>query len=45
MPRKSFRKYLPGHASISENRYIARFGSWLKHHNLWRSLDPVPVEY
>ena len=35
MPRKFFRKYLPSHASIRENRYIARFGSWLKHHNLW----------
>ena len=35
MPRKFFRKYLPSHASIRENHYIARFGSWLKHHNLW----------
>src|SRR3990172_12801738 len=35
MPRKFFRKYLPSHASISENRSLARFGSWLKHHNLW----------
>ena len=35
MPRKFFRKYLPTHATMSENRYIARFGSWLKHHNLW----------
>jgi len=35
MPRKFFRKYLPSHASISENRYLARFGSWLKHPNLW----------
>src|SRR3990172_9865495 len=35
MPRKFFRKYLPSHASIRENRTIARFGSWLKHHNLW----------
>ncbi len=35
MPRKFFRKYLPSHAAISEHRYLARFGSWLKHHNLW----------
>jgi len=35
MPRRHFRKYLPSHAAVNENRYIARFGSWLKHHNLW----------
>jgi hypothetical protein len=35
MPRKFFRKYLPSHAAISANPYVARFGSWLKHHNLW----------
>ncbi|MBI4189943.1 MAG: DUF2062 domain-containing protein [Betaproteobacteria bacterium] len=35
MPRKFFRKYLPSHAAISENHHIARFGSWLRHHNLW----------
>ena len=35
MPRKFFRKYLPSHAAISANRHVARFGSWLKHHNLW----------
>src|SRR3954462_193801 len=35
MPRKFFKKYLPSHAAISENRYIARFGSLLSHHNLW----------
>jgi len=35
MPRKFFRKYLPSHAAISENRHIARFGSLLAHHNLW----------
>lgn len=35
MPRKFFRKYLPSHATIREHRYIARFGAWLKHHNLW----------
>ena len=35
MPRKFFRKYLPNHAAVRANRYIARFGSWLEHHNLW----------
>ena len=35
MPRKFFRKYLPSHATISENRHVARFGSLLTHHNLW----------
>lgn len=35
MPRKFFRKYLPTHATISANRYAARFGSLLQHHNLW----------
>jgi len=35
MPRKFFRKYLPTHAAISENRYMIRFGSWFRHHNLW----------
>jgi len=35
MPRKFFRKYLPSHTAINENRYVARFGTWLKHHNLW----------
>ena len=35
MPRKFFRKYLPSHAAVRANRYVARFGSWLQHHNLW----------
>lgn len=35
MPRKFFRKYLPTHATISENRHVARFGSLLTRHNLW----------
>src|SRR6188508_2899423 len=35
MPRKFFRKYLPSHATICANRYVARRGSWLTHHNLW----------
>lgn len=35
MPRKLFRKYLPSHSSIIENRFLAKFGSLLTHHNLW----------
>ena len=35
MPRKFFRKYLPGHESVRDNRYIARFGGLLQHPNLW----------
>lgn len=35
MPRKLFRKFLPSHQSILENRHIARLGPRLQHHNLW----------
>ena len=35
MPRKLFRKFLPSHESIRENRHVARLGPWLQHHNLW----------
>lgn len=35
MSRKFFRKFLPSHDSIRQNRHIARFGPWLQHHNLW----------
>ncbi|HXF67569.1 MAG TPA: DUF2062 domain-containing protein [Burkholderiales bacterium] len=35
MPRKYFRKFLPSHDAIRQNRYIARFGPWLQHHKLW----------
>lgn len=35
MPRKFFRKFLPSHESVRNHRYIARFGPWLRHHNLW----------
>lgn len=35
MPRKFFRKFLPSHDSVRENRYIRWFGPWLQHHNLW----------
>ena len=35
MPRKFFRKYLPSHESVRNNKHIARFGSFLTHPNLW----------
>ncbi len=35
MPRKLFRKFLPSHQSVRENRFVAVFGSALHHHNLW----------
>ena len=35
MPRKFFKKFLPGHDAIRNNRTIARLGPWLQHHNLW----------
>ena len=35
MPRKFFRKYLPSHEAIRNNRHIARFGTLLLHPNLW----------
>lgn len=35
MHRKFFKKYLPSHESITQNRYIARLGPRIQHHNLW----------
>lgn len=35
MPRKYFRRFLPSHDYIKENRYVAWFGPRLQHHNLW----------
>jgi uncharacterized protein (DUF2062 family) len=35
MPRKYFRKLLPTHQEVLDNRFIALFGSRLQHHNLW----------
>jgi uncharacterized protein (DUF2062 family) len=35
MPKKYFRKYLPNHDSVRSNKYIARFGRFLHHPNLW----------
>lgn len=35
MPKKFFRKWLPSHQSVLENRIIRLFGPLLGHHNLW----------
>jgi len=35
MPRKFFRKYLPSHDAVRQNRHLARFGAFLHHPNLW----------
>jgi uncharacterized protein (DUF2062 family) len=35
MPRKYFKRYLPSHESIRQNRFIGLFGTRLHHHNLW----------
>lgn len=40
MPRKHFRKYLSSHQSITGNRFVAWFGPWLQHHNLWHLNRP-----
>ncbi len=33
--RKFFRKFLPDHETVKSHRWIAPFGGWLHHHNLW----------
>jgi hypothetical protein len=35
MPRKYFKRFLPSHDSIRENRAVRLFGPLLAHHNLW----------
>ena len=35
MPRKFFRKYLPSHESVRQNKYFSRYGRFLQHPNLW----------
>ncbi|MEO6563022.1 MAG: DUF2062 domain-containing protein [Nitrosospira sp.] len=33
--REFFKKYLPSHETIRQNRFIGLFGEQLQHHNLW----------
>lgn len=35
MPRKFFKKYLPSHETVRQNRFVGLFGELLHHHNLW----------
>jgi uncharacterized protein (DUF2062 family) len=35
VPRKLLRKYLPDVDSVRSNRWLAPFGGWLHHPNLW----------
>jgi len=35
MPRKFFRRYLPGTDEVRNHRFVSRFGAWLHHPNLW----------
>jgi uncharacterized protein len=35
MPRKYFRRYLPSHEQVRQNRFIGWFGRFLHHPNLW----------
>jgi uncharacterized protein (DUF2062 family) len=35
VPRKFFKKYLPSHETIRQNRLVGLFGDRLQHHNLW----------
>jgi len=35
MPRKFFKRYLPSHEAVKNNRHMARFGAFLQHPNLW----------
>jgi len=35
MPRKFFRKYLPSHDAVRQNRFLSPFSRFLHHPNLW----------
>ena len=35
VPRKFFKKYLPSHETVRQNRFVGLFGELLHHHNLW----------
>ena len=36
MLRNVFKKYLPSHETIRQNRFVGLFGERLQHHNLWQ---------
>src|SRR3990172_5243168 len=33
--RKFFRRFLPHHETVKNNRWLKPFGGWLRHPNLW----------
>lgn len=35
MPKRYFKKWLPSHDAMLQNRWIQMFGDYLQHHNLW----------
>ena len=35
MLQKFFKKYLPSHETVRQNRFVGLFGKHLQHHNLW----------
>ncbi len=35
MPKKYFKKFLPGHEAIQQNRWLRPFGLWLQNPKLW----------
>ena len=35
MPKKYFKKFLPKHEVVQQNRWLRPFGQWLKNPNLW----------
>ncbi|KAF0811697.1 hypothetical protein IGB42_03855 [Andreprevotia sp. IGB-42] len=35
MSKRFLRRYLPDHASLQKNRFLARFSHWFSHPNLW----------
>jgi uncharacterized protein (DUF2062 family) len=35
VPKRYFKKWLPSHDAILQNRWIQMFGDYLQHHNLW----------
>lgn len=35
MPKKFFKRFLPTHEKLHENRYVRRLAPWIGHPNLW----------